>query len=233
MLLPSWNSIATRLPAAARLIITRRDDVHDKAVDLTWHQRATYQPHVVLRAYGMAPLKPIDCLTSFIETCAPSEVSSSSADSQQPVMPVFNLESGPAYLLLLAITSFVYLLMVFAMRLFLRLRVNGPFGKDDWACALSTLCGLTYSIVLIAQVFMGLGSVSHHLSPPEANKMALISWANAIILTFAGYFSKMSACFLLARITKTREHLAVAYGLMVAMTLWVMQAQIYAVLQCK
>lgn len=176
---------------------------------------------------------PVDCLTSFTATCTSANASVAAADSHRPIMPVLNLEPGPAYLLLLAITSFVYLLMVFAMRLFLRLRVNGPFGNDDWACALSTLCGLIYSIVLVVQTFRGLGSATRILSPAEANNMAIISWANSICLTLAGYFSKMSACFLLARITKTREHLAVAYGLMAAMTMWVLQAQIYALLQCK
>lgn len=148
-------------------------------------------------------------------------------------MLVFHLESGPAYLLLLSITSAAYLIMVFAIRLFLRLKVNGPFGKDDWACAISTFFGLVYAIVIVVQVFLGLGSALRHHSPAEANTMAIVGWANSICLTFAGYFSKISACFLLARITKTREHLAVAYGLMAAMTMWMLQAQIYAILQCK
>lgn len=185
----------------------------------------------ILLPDGMAG--PVDCLTSFTATCLPSNESSDSTSSHRLVMPVFHLESGPAYLLLLAITSAVYLIMVFAIRLFLRLKVNGPFGKDDWACALSTLCGLVYSIVLVVQIFLGLGSALRHLSPAEANNMAMISWANSIGLTFAGYFSKMSACFLLERITKTREHLAVAYGLMAAMTMWVLQAQGYTIFQCK
>jgi len=148
-------------------------------------------------------------------------------------MPIFHLESGPAYLLLLAITSAVYLILVFTIRLFLRLKVNGPFGKDDWACAFSTLCGLVYSVVVVVQVFLGFGSVSRRLSPAEADTMAIVGWANGFCLTFAGYFSKMSACFMLARMTKTREHLAVAYGLMAAMTMWMLQAQISAVFQCK
>jgi hypothetical protein len=148
-------------------------------------------------------------------------------------MPFFGLESGPAYLLLLAISSAVYLLMVFAIRLFLRLKVNGPFGKDDWTCAISTIMGLVYSVIVVVQVFLGLGSSLHTLSPTEANTVAILGWANGFCLTFAGYFSKMSACFMLARITKTREHLAVAYGLTAAMTMWMLQAQIYAILQCK
>lgn len=148
-------------------------------------------------------------------------------------MPIFHLEPGPSYLLLLAITSAFYLLLVFAIRLFLRLKVNGPFGKDDWACALSTFFGLVYSIVVVVQVFLGFGSALRHLSPAEKNTMAIIGWVNGICLTFAGYFSKISECFMLARMTKTREHLAVAYGLMAAMTMWMLQAQISTVFQCK
>ena len=156
-----------------------------------------------------------------------------SSDGDHLVMPVFHLESGQAYLLLLAITSAIYLVMVFSIRLFLRLKVNGPFGKDDWACALSTFFGLVYSVVVVVQVFLGFGSALRHLSPAEKNTVAIIGWANGMCLNLAGYFSKMSACFMLARMTKTREHLAVAYGLMAAMTMWMLQAQISTVFQCK
>lgn len=181
----------------------------------------------------MTPGGPLGCLTSFSGTCTAANVSQPSNAGPRLPTPPFGLESAQGYLLLLAITSAIYLVMVFAIRLFLRLKVNGPFGKDDWACAISTLCGLVYSVVVVAQVFLGLGSIFRHLSPAEQNTMAIIGWANSICLTFAGYFSKVSACFLLARITRTREHLAVAYGLLAAMTMWMLQAQIYTVVQCK
>jgi hypothetical protein len=58
-----------------------------------------------------------------------------------------------------------------------------------------------------------------------------MGWVNAMCLTFAGYFSKVSACYLLARITKTKKHLVVAYVLLGAMTLWVIQAQFYTIFQ--
>ena len=144
-----------------------------------------------------------DCLTSFSGACTPSaNAFQPSSDWHRLIMPIFDLESGPSYLLLLAITSAVYLVLVFSIRLSLRLKVNGPFGKDDRACALSTLFGLTYSVVVVVQVFLGFGSVSRHLPPEEANTMAMIGWANGFAFTFAGYFSKMSACFMLARLNK-------------------------------
>jgi len=149
----------------------------------------------------------------------------------QHLMPPFDLELGPAYLIVLAITSAIYLIMVFGIRLFLRLKINGPFGKDDWACAMSTAFGLVYSVVVIVQVFLGLGSKFRKLSAAEASTVAIIGWANGMCLTFAGYFSKVSACFLLARITKTKKHLVVAYVLLAAMTLWVIQAQFYTIFQ--
>ena len=143
----------------------------------------------------------------------------------------FNLEPGPAYLTLLALTSALYLLMVFSIRLFLRLKVNGPFSKDDWACAASTAFGLVYSIVVIVQVSLGLGSRDRELSLREADVVAMVGWVNGMFLTFAGFFSKVSGCFLLARITKTRRHLVVAWVLLGAMVLWVVQAQVYTVFQ--
>jgi hypothetical protein len=181
----------------------------------------------------MAPGGPFDCVTNFSGTCTPDHAFETPGDIHLLAMPIFHLELGPAYLLLLAITSAIYLLMVFGIRLFLRLKVNGPFGKDDWACALSTSFGLVYSVVVVVQVFLGFGATLRHFSPAEKSTMAIIGWANGFCLNLAGYFSKMSACFMLARMTRTREHLAVAYGLMAAMTMWMLQAQISTVFQCK
>ena len=173
---------------------------------------------------------PSECVPDFDASCV-RVTSASSLPPTQHLMAPFNLELGPSYLTVLAITSAIYLIMVFGIRLFLRLKVNGPFGKDDWACAISTAFGLVYSIVVIVQVFLGLGSKFRELSPAEANTIAIIGWANGMCLTFAGYFSKVSACYLLARITKTKKHLVVAYVLLAAMTLWVIQAQFYTIFQ--
>lgn len=150
----------------------------------------------------------------------------------QGISMPFHLEHAPSYLVVVALTSAIYLLLVFAIRLFLRLKVNGPFGKDDWACAISTAFGLIYSIIVVIQVGLGLGATGRQISPSHANNLAIIGWVNGFLLTFAGFFSKISGCFLLTRITKTREHLAVAYGLMAAMVIWMLQAQISSLVQC-
>jgi hypothetical protein len=115
----------------------------------------------------MAPGGPFDCVTNFSGTCTPDHAFETPGDIHLLAMPIFHLELGPAYLLLLAITSAIYLLMVFGIRLFLRLKVNGPFGKDDWACALSTSFGLVYSVVVVVQVFLGFGATLRHFSPPR------------------------------------------------------------------
>jgi hypothetical protein len=172
---------------------------------------------------------PTECAPDFDASCV--RVNTSPPPLTQHLMPPFNLELGPSYLTVLAITSAIYLIMVFGIRLFLRLKVNGPFGKDDWACAISTAFGLIYSVVVIVQVFLDLGSKFRKPSPAETNTIAIIGWANGMCLTFAGYFSKVSACYLLARITKTKKHLVVAYVLLATMTLWMIQAQFYTIFQ--
>jgi hypothetical protein len=171
-----------------------------------------------------------ECSPDYDASCVRANPSSLPPPTQH-LMPPFDLELGPAYLTVLAVTSAIYLIMVFGIRLFLRLKVNGPFGKDDWACAVSTVFGLVYSVVVIVQVFLGLGSRFCRLSQAEADTIAIMGWVNAMCLTFAGYFSKVSACYLLARITKTKKHLVVAYVLLGAMTLWVIQAQFYTIFQ--
>lgn len=182
---------------------------------------------------SLKALSQHECPVTFSGSpCAPSPTSDAPHAPNNSFMPAFDLELGPAYLVTLAITSAIYLVLVFSIRLFLRLKVNGPFGRDDWACLASTLCGLVYSVIVVVQVFMGLGFRQRQLSATRMEALKIIGWINAFFLTMAGFFSKISACYLLARITRTREHLAVAYGLMAAMVMWMLQAQISTLVQC-
>lgn len=54
-------------------------------------------------------------------------------------MPAFGLSDGPAHIIITNITGIIWSLLVFLVRLFLRIKINGPFGWDDAACAAATV----------------------------------------------------------------------------------------------
>lgn len=49
-------------------------------------------------------------------------------------------------------------MMVLAIRLYLRYKLNGPVGNDDYAAILATTLGVAQSAVVLVGVHSGLGS---------------------------------------------------------------------------
>jgi hypothetical protein len=134
------------------------------------------------------------------------------------LMPAFGLEPGPGWIVVTALVSTVWSLQILGIRVYTRLRINGPFGPDDTMCAVSTGFGVLYSIIALVAVGYGWGSSNKHGS----NVVAMLIWTNGFIISLCTGFSKLSACYLIARITKTRKHLVIAYSLITAIVLWML-----------
>jgi hypothetical protein len=56
-----------------------------------------------------------------------------------------------------AIVGIVWVLMVLGIRLYLRCKLNGPIGNDDYAAILATCLGIAQSALVLASVNSGLG----------------------------------------------------------------------------
>jgi hypothetical protein len=56
-----------------------------------------------------------------------------------------------------AIVGIIWVAMVLSIRLYLRHKLNGPLGNDDYAAILATTLGIAQSAVVLAGVNSGLG----------------------------------------------------------------------------
>jgi hypothetical protein len=56
-----------------------------------------------------------------------------------------------------AIVGIIWVLMVLGIRLYLRCKLNGPIGKDDYAAILATTLGIAQSALVLTSVNSGLG----------------------------------------------------------------------------
>lgn len=54
-------------------------------------------------------------------------------------MPAFGLSDAAVHITITATIAMSSTLVTLAMRILLRLRVNGPFGWDDYACMVSSV----------------------------------------------------------------------------------------------
>ena len=60
----------------------------------------------------------------------------------------------------IAIVGIIWVVMVLGIRLYLRYKLNGPIGNDDYAAILATTLGIAQSAVVLAGVHSGLGDRS-------------------------------------------------------------------------
>jgi hypothetical protein len=57
----------------------------------------------------------------------------------------------------IAIVGIIWVVIVLGIRLYLRYKLNGPIGNDDYAAILATSLGIAQSAVVLAGVHSGLG----------------------------------------------------------------------------
>lgn len=62
-------------------------------------------------------------------------------------MPSFDLEKVSAGIVIACTTASIWSLLIFLIRLFLRLKISGPIGWDDVTCATATVSTLPSSDV--------------------------------------------------------------------------------------
>lgn len=78
-----------------------------------------------------------------------------------------------------AIVGIIWVLMVLGIRLYLRCKLNGPIGNDDYAAILATSLGIAQSALVLASVNSGLGkqssSIQNELTNDEKTVKASLS----------------------------------------------------------
>lgn len=70
-----------------------------------------------------------------------------------------------------AVVGIVWVLMVLGIRLYLRLKLNGPVGKDDYAAIVATGLGIAQSALVIAAADAGLGKVAGAVDDEQIGKI--------------------------------------------------------------
>lgn len=132
-------------------------------------------------------------------------------------MPAFGLEPEPALIVITCATAIIWTNLVFAVRLFMRCKMNGPFGWDDYACGSGTVVATVYSIVTLVQVHYGYGTST----TTQLGRIMILNWADHLLYILGLGLGKISVAALITRMTKKKEHLAVGYALVSAMVMWI------------
>lgn len=135
-------------------------------------------------------------------------------------MPALGLNEPEAYVVITTITAVIWSLLTLCVRIFLRLKVNGPFGRDDAACAIATGVGILHSTLTLVQIRFGLGKRANDLSEWTIGWAQFLAWVCNMLYVLVLAFSILSVCFLIARLIKIQRKVWIAYGIAMATGLW-------------
>ncbi|KAF2164777.1 hypothetical protein M409DRAFT_24682 [Zasmidium cellare ATCC 36951] len=150
-----------------------------------------------------------------------------------PARGAFDLAAGSQYIAIVSTTAIIWSILVFLVRAFLRMKVNGPFGWDDGACAAATIFGTSFSTIALVDVSYGLGEDIEHVANFHRNTFFLLLWCQSMLYMFASCFAQVSVAFLICRIAKVRMHLVLAYGLAIASGLCCLISTFLVVFACR
>lgn len=141
-----------------------------------------------------------------------------------------NERMAPLVVTSTSLVAIIWVLMVLGIRVYLRLKLNGPVSNDDYAAILATVLGVAQSSLVLVGVQLGLGENIDHQDEvdrqsimkvrlsihPRLDTLWLIDYQfgymSALLYLSATYVSRASSCLLYIRLTSTRSHLFAAFG---------------------
>ncbi|KAI7467974.1 hypothetical protein KC351_g13834 [Hortaea werneckii] len=147
-------------------------------------------------------------------------------------MPAFDLSYPGAYIVVVTITAVIWSLLVLGIRLFLRLKVNGPLSWDDGCCIGATILACIHSVLTLLQLRYGLGRPAGTQPQTTINLSSFLLWLSGYFYYMAQALSMLSVCFLLARIVRHRKMAWGCYGIAVATMAWALAGMATTAFEC-
>ncbi|KAI6827879.1 hypothetical protein KC340_g9416 [Hortaea werneckii] len=148
-------------------------------------------------------------------------------------MPAFDLSYPGAYIVVVTVTAVIWSLLVLGIRIFLRLKVNGPLSWDDGCCIAATILACMHSVVTLLQLRYGLGRPAGTQHQTTINWSSFLLWLSGYFYYMAQALSILSVCLLLARIVRHRKMAWGCYGIAVATVAWAIAGMATTAFECE
>ncbi|KAI6892539.1 hypothetical protein KC318_g12066 [Hortaea werneckii] len=148
-------------------------------------------------------------------------------------MPAFDLSYPGAYIVVVTVTAVIWSLLVLGIRIFLRLKVNGPLSWDDGCCIAATILACIHSFLTLLQLRYGLGRPAGTQHQTTINWSSFLLWLGGYFYFMAQALSILSVCFLLARIVRHRKMAWGCYGIAVATVAWAIAGMATTAFECE
>ncbi|OAQ85067.1 MFS transporter [Purpureocillium lilacinum] len=116
-----------------------------------------------------------------------------------------------AYIVITAVVGVTWTVLVYCIRLYIRLNFNGPFGFDDASASFATVVGIVQSAVTLIAVRNGLGKAEDLLSPDELEAAMKLNYAASLLYIVAICGSKCAMFLLMARLTRQSQNMSLNF----------------------
>ncbi|KAH8709471.1 hypothetical protein HC256_009391 [Beauveria bassiana] len=117
-----------------------------------------------------------------------------------------HLPAGPddhrAYIVIVAIVGLIWSVLVLCIRVFIRVRLTGPFGSDDAAASLATLIGVCQSATVLYAVREGVGVRNNDAYRDSMDSALKAYYASTIMYIMAICPAKASMSLLITRVSR-------------------------------
>ncbi|KAH8801763.1 hypothetical protein F5884DRAFT_527266 [Xylogone sp. PMI_703] len=137
--------------------------------------------------------------------------------------------------LIVVITTFFLscIWLALCVRLYVRVRVNGPWKLDDYCVAAATVLSTIRSILVYVGVNKGYGKSATLLHGDDFVRIGRIIFGDTILFFLALMVSKWSIVLLCMRLSPAKAHSRVLWGTFIAAAAWALASILLISINCN
>ncbi|KAE8373280.1 hypothetical protein BDV26DRAFT_272384 [Aspergillus bertholletiae] len=155
--------------------------------------------------------------------------SNTDGDSYVRVTP----DDRSAFIIIAALIGVSWSILIIGIRIYLRLKLNPPFGFDDVAAVFGTIFGVAQTVVVLQAVGDGIGKKKALLTEAQVESGLQGIYIGWLLYPVVVCSSKLSISLLIARLTRRKVHLQVSHLLTGSILIWGAISICLIAFQCK
>ncbi|KAL4979094.1 hypothetical protein BDW66DRAFT_157632 [Aspergillus desertorum] len=148
-----------------------------------------------------------------------------------PFQVVDDLHHG-AWIIIVAALGLVLSLVSFLIRLYVRLALHPPLGKDDYVLLGATVIAVIQATLLFEACAKGLGTSIDVLDEGDVHSIQVLVTISDILYLITLYTTKCSVVGIYLRLTPQKLHKRASWGTLLLCTLWVIPAILILSVNC-
>ncbi|KAL4869110.1 hypothetical protein BDV12DRAFT_196732 [Aspergillus spectabilis] len=148
-----------------------------------------------------------------------------------PFQVVDDLHHG-AWIIIVVALGLVLSLVSFLIRLYVRLALNPPFGKDDYVLLGATVFAIIQAALLFEASAVGLGTSIDLLESREVDIIRILIVTSDIFYLIILYTTKCCVVGIYLRLTPQEIHNRASWGTLILCTLWLIPAILVLSINC-